>query len=81
MHKGFRFSVYNKLVAASGLEKKQVAQYALLPTATLSRGAKSGHFNTDESDRLFRLTQTMGTSVESKAVLDLIGQLEHGVIA
>lgn len=115
LHKGFRFSVYDKLAAASGLEKRQVAQYALLPTATLSRRAKSGHFSTEESDRLFRLTQVvdaaiglfegdrhaamqwlekpapglgnrtpaqmMGTSVESRAVLDLISQLEHGVIA
>ncbi|MBA1245512.1 type II RES/Xre toxin-antitoxin system antitoxin [Pseudomonas japonica] len=115
LHEGFSVSVLDHLSVAIGVAKNALASYALIPPATLQRRLKSKRFNTEESDRLYRLAQILSaafelfegdevatrhwlsepvrglggrrpiemarTSAETTAVLDLIGRLEHGVIA
>lgn len=115
LREGFSVSVLEHLSTAIGVGKSALATYALIPSATFQRRLKSKRFTTEESDRLYRLAQILGsalalfegneaatrqwlcepvrglggrrpiemaaTSAQTTAVLDLIGRLEHGVIA
>jgi len=115
LHEGLPFSIYGKLAKISGLERTELACAAVIASATLQRRSKSGKFNTDESDRLYRFAKVfkaaldlfegeqktttnwlkgrvhglgnkapiemLSTAAETEAVLNLIGQLEHGVFA
>lgn len=65
LHHGISFEVYDKIASELGLEKKELAKITAIAPATLSRRAKSGLFNKDESDRLYRVAQVY------KACLDL----------
>ena len=64
LHQGLSFSVYGKLAELAGLEKKELAKYALIAPATLQRRAKAGRFNQQESDRLYRLAELLKASVD-----------------
>ncbi len=115
LQEGLSYKVYSKLAELAGVDKKQLAKIAVIAPATLQRRIKAGHFNQDESDRLYRLAEVLdcatnlfegdaaaaqlwlnqpvkglgdrrpldmlATSAETRAVLDLIGRLEHGVVA
>ena len=63
-NRGLNFTVYKKLVAASGLEHKELARYVAIPPATLQRRAKAGQFNVDESDRLYRFAEVLNAASE-----------------
>ncbi|PAJ76260.1 antitoxin [Pseudoalteromonas sp. NBT06-2] len=65
LHDGFPFDVYSKLAKLSGLDKSDLASATVIASATLQRRAKSGKFNRDESDRLYRFAEVF------KAALDL----------
>lgn len=64
LKEGMSFTVYKKLVAASGLEHKELARYVAIPPATLQRRAKAGQFNVDESDRLYRFAEVLNAASE-----------------
>ncbi|MGP9652833.1 type II RES/Xre toxin-antitoxin system antitoxin [Halomonas sp. AOP35-4E-18] len=64
LKEGMSFTVYKKLVAASGLEHKELARYVAIPPATLQRRAKAGKFNVDESDRLYRFAEVFNATTE-----------------
>ena len=59
------YRVYPRLAKVSGIEQKALARYVDIPSATLSRRAKSGRFKMAESDRLYRFAELF------KAALDL----------
>ncbi len=113
INEGLPYSIYKKLAKLTGIDQKALAVIVSIPPATLQRRAKTGRFNREESDRLFRLTELfksatdlfegnhegarqwllepvrglggrrpvdmLRTSVEARAVMELIGRLEHGV--
>jgi putative toxin-antitoxin system antitoxin component (TIGR02293 family) len=115
LREGLPHGVYTKLGEVIGLEKRALARALAIAPTTLQRRIKSGRFNLDESDRLYRLAQVfifvlelfdgdeeaartwiqrplrglgglkpidmIATWAETTAVLDLIGRLEHGVVA
>ncbi len=59
LHQGLPYSVYNQLSSMSGLDKKELAKVTVIAPATLQRRAKAGHFNPDESDRLYRFAEVL----------------------
>lgn len=61
---GMSFTVYKKLVTASGLEHRALARYVGIPPATLQRRAKAGKFNVDESDRLYRFAEVLNAATQ-----------------
>lgn len=65
LHEGVEYRVYPRLAQVSGIEQKALARYVDIPSATLSRRAKSGRFKMAESDRLYRFAELF------KAALDL----------
>ena len=65
LHAGVEYRVYPQLAKISGIEQKALARYVDIPSATLSRRAKSGRFKMAESDRLYRFAELF------KAALDL----------
>ena len=72
LNDGLPYEVYNKLADQSGIDKKNIAQAAVIPPATLARRAKTGSFTKDESDRLYRFAQML------KATIDLFeGDVEQ----
>ncbi|MFW5910902.1 MAG: antitoxin Xre/MbcA/ParS toxin-binding domain-containing protein, partial [Thiohalospira sp.] len=115
LHEGLSYSSFRVLAGVAGLDRTALSKAVAIPSATLSRRAKQGRFNAEESDRLFRFARVydaaiqlfegdaeaaihwmrhpvrglggarpidmLTTSAEAEAVLDLIGQLEHGVVA
>ena len=64
LHKGLPYSVYNKLAALSGLDKKELARVTVIAPATLQRRAKTGKFNRDESDRLYRFAKVLKAATD-----------------
>lgn len=64
LHKGFSYSVYDKLAALSGLDKKELARAAVIKPATLRRRARAGKFNQDESDRLYRFARLLKAATD-----------------
>lgn len=64
LHKGLSFCVYGKLAELAGLEKKELAKCALIAPATLQRRAKTGRFNQQESDRLYRLAELLKAAAD-----------------
>ena len=64
LHKGFSYSVYDKLAALSGLDKKEVARAAVIKPATLRRRARAGKFNQNESDRLYRFAKVLKAATD-----------------
>lgn len=64
LHNGIPFHVYTKLVAASGLESKELAKYLVIPPATLQRRAKAGRFKVDEGDRLYRFAEVYKCAID-----------------
>ncbi|WP_245955222.1 type II RES/Xre toxin-antitoxin system antitoxin [Kushneria indalinina] len=65
LHEGVEYRVYPNLAKVSGIEQKALARYVDIPSATLSRRARSGRFKMAESDRLYRFAELF------KAALDL----------
>ncbi len=61
---GVAYTVYKKLAAAAGLEHRELAKYVAIPPATLQRRAKSGRFNIDESDRLYRFAEVLKAATD-----------------
>lgn len=57
VNEGFSFNVYRLLADTIDLPRQQVAEFARIKRATLQRRAKSGKFNTEESDRLYRFAR------------------------
>ena len=64
LHRGLSFSVYEKLAKVAGIEKKILSQFTVIAPATLARRARSGHFTTDESDRIYRFVELLQASTE-----------------
>lgn len=56
---GFPYQIYGKLADISGLNRKVIAEAAVISPATLARRSKAGRFNRDESDRLYRFARVM----------------------
>lgn len=65
IHEGFHYAVYANLAAILGMDRKELAKYAMIPQTTLQRRYKSDRFSADESDRLYRMAEV------TKAALDL----------
>ena len=65
LEQGLSFDIYDRLAKLSGVDKSTIAQSAVIAPATLRRRAKSGLFNKQESDRLYRFAEVY------KAALDL----------
>ena len=61
---GVPYSVYTRLAAASGLERRELARYVGISSATLRRRAKAGRFRLDEGDRLYRFAVVFKSAVE-----------------
>ncbi|MNJ36692.1 hypothetical protein D3C77_314890 [compost metagenome] len=112
---GFPFSMIEPLSQLLNMTPLQLARYLRMSTSTLRRRRLAGHFNPEESDRLYRTAKVvvavlqlyegrvhqtlrwmtepqyglggrrpitlLMTSVESDAVLQLIGRLEYGALA
>jgi putative toxin-antitoxin system antitoxin component (TIGR02293 family) len=112
---GFPFSMFEPLSQLLNMTPLQLARYLRMSSSTLRRRRLAGHFNQEESDRLYRTARVvvavlqlyegsvhqalrwmtepqyglggrrpitmLMTSVESDAVLQLIGRLEYGVLA
>lgn len=72
LREGVPYSVYANLAQAAGIGQKELAEYVVIPKATLQRRAKAGRFKVDESDRLYRFAEVL------KAATDLFeGDSEH----
>lgn len=74
LHEGVEYRVYPRLAKVSGIEQKALARYVDIPSATLSRRAKSGRFKMAESDRLYRFAELF------KAALDLFEGDAEGAV-
>ncbi|HEX7386565.1 MAG TPA: antitoxin Xre-like helix-turn-helix domain-containing protein [Castellaniella sp.] len=61
---GLPAGVYGRLAASIGLGRQALAVSLGIAPATLQRRLKSGRFNRDESDRLYRLSQIFGRTLE-----------------
>ncbi|GAA5141198.1 type II RES/Xre toxin-antitoxin system antitoxin [Thalassotalea piscium] len=64
LKKGLDYTVYNKISQYSGFDKKQIASAIHLPQTTLIRRAKSGYFNTTESDSFFRFAAVFQAALD-----------------
>ncbi|GHB12701.1 antitoxin [Modicisalibacter luteus] len=64
LSEGIPYKVYTQLASASGLEKKELARYVVIPPASLQRRAKSGRFKLDEGDRLYRFAEVYKSAVD-----------------
>ncbi|WP_260260235.1 type II RES/Xre toxin-antitoxin system antitoxin [Vibrio intestinalis] len=64
LHEGLPFEVFGKLASISGFDKQDVANATAIPRATLQRRAKSGRFNKEESDRLYRFAEVYRVSLD-----------------
>lgn len=112
---GFPFTMMGPLSQLLNMTPLQLARHLRMSSSTLRRRRLAGHFNPEESDRLYRTARVvvavlklyegsvhqalrwmsepqyglggrrpitlLMTSVESDAVLQLIGRLEYGVLA
>jgi putative toxin-antitoxin system antitoxin component (TIGR02293 family) len=63
VHEGFPYAVYSNLAALLGLERKELAKYAMIPQTTLQRRYKSGLFSAEESDRLYRIAEVAEAAI------------------
>lgn len=63
IHAGLPYAFYSHLAELLGLERKELAKYALIPQTTLQRRYKSGHFNAEESDRLLRIAEVAKAAI------------------
>lgn len=61
---GLPVRAYTGLAAATGLGRQALAAALAIAPATLQRRLKSGRFNRDESDRLYRLAEIFGSTLE-----------------
>lgn len=68
LHKGLPYEVFERLAQWAHLNRSTLAEHLGIAPATLQRRLKLRRFNTDESDRLFRLASVY------KAALDLFEQ-------
>ena len=64
LRQGFPYAVYTRLGEITGLDKRALARAVAIAPATLQRRIKSGYFNQDESDRLYRLAQVFFAVLE-----------------
>ena len=64
LHRGLPFKICENLGAEAGLGTKALAKVAHIAPATLNRRKQAGHFNQDESDRLFRLAEVLNAAQE-----------------
>ncbi|MDY0919385.1 type II RES/Xre toxin-antitoxin system antitoxin [Pseudomonas viridiflava] len=115
LRNGLPYEIFERLAQYTDLNRSTLAEHLGIAPATLQRRLKVRQFNSEESDRLFRLAavykatldlfeddteatrlwlanpvhglgnrrplEMLATSAEAQAVLDLIGRLEHGVVA
>lgn len=62
LQRGLPYQVYAHLAKATGLDKQALAKVVDIAPATLQRRIKSGHFNQDESDKLYRLARVFSNT-------------------
>ncbi|MFS1436226.1 MULTISPECIES: antitoxin Xre-like helix-turn-helix domain-containing protein [Vibrio] len=64
VNKGLDYDVFEKLAKHSKVDKKELATAVTIPRATLNRRSKTGRFNKDESDRLYRYAEIFSKTVD-----------------
>lgn len=64
LQQGLPYSTFTRLAQATGLDKQSMASVVNIAPATLQRRIKAGHFQQDESDRLYRLAQVYYATLE-----------------
>ena len=64
VHEGFSFKVFVNLSKYSGLTTSRLAEALELSPSTLKRRKTANKFKRDESDCLYRLSQTLDASIE-----------------
>lgn len=63
IERGLPSSSFAELASLLEMDRKLLAHYALIPQTTLQRRMKSGHFNTEESDRLYRIAKMFHAAI------------------
>lgn len=64
LEQGLPYSTFTRLAKVTGLDKQSMASVVNIAPATLQRRIKAGHFQQDESDRLYRLAQVYCATLE-----------------
>ena len=64
LEEGLPYEVYAELSRVTGLDKGSLARVVDIAPATLQRRIRSGRFNQEESDRIYRLAQVFSAACE-----------------
>jgi len=64
LEQGFVYKVYDALAKQTGIEKQLLAESLSISPATLARRAKTGHFTSAESDRLYRFAEIFKAAID-----------------
>lgn len=65
VRKGFPFRAFTAVTRHLGATPQRVTVVLGIPSRTVARRKKSGHFTPQESDRLFRLANVLAQAVET----------------
>lgn len=62
--RGLKYTTLKRIINFSGFPQTDIIKALDLNRSTLSRRAKTGHFNRTESDKLYRFTEVFAATIE-----------------